>query len=205
MVCNCSLKAQDLLHKRPLYNYIGKDEKNMNVLVIGWSSFSEAFVDQCLQAGQMSQHFLNLTVLTVDADEKKNLYLSARPALDKFVNTNGSLASVDRELEIYAELNFNEFDELALRTTVDDDTPDLLIDILSEAPDEKYHYFVVDLSDGELNKKVAEMLFSVVKEFMPSENNSIHYLTDLSDCSEDMMDIVPVYNESMYTFVSGIS
>ena len=195
-----SLKAQDLLYKRPLYNYIGQDEENMNVLVMGWSPFIEAFVDQCLQAGQMRHHFLNLTVLAENADEKKNLYLSARPDLDKFVNVNRSLASAieeDEKLERYAELNFKEFEEQNLRISLDAASLELLINIVTEAPDEKYHYFVIDLSDRNLNRKVAEKLLAVVKELMPSDNNSIHYLADMSDCADDIRDIIPVYIDSI--------
>ena len=87
-----TLDVQNLLYNRPLYKYIGTDETNMNVLVLGWSPFLETFVDQCLQAGQMKSHFLNIKVLTSEAEEKTQAYLKDRPALSDFVNVNGSLA-----------------------------------------------------------------------------------------------------------------
>lgn len=189
---NYSLKAQDLLYKRPLFKFIGADENNMNVLVMGWSAFSEAFVDQCLQAGQMYMHFLNLTVLTTGAVQKMQQYLSTRPVLNRFVNVNGSLADADDNLEIYAELNFREFEERELETAVDSDIIDMLVDVLAEAPNEKYHYFVIDFSDYQLNRKIAEKLCAAVTVFMPSEKNSVHYVSEVSECCDMTSEVAPI-------------
>ena len=188
-----SLTAQNLLYKRPLFRYIGQNEFNMNVLVIGWSAFSAAFVDQCLQAGQMDKHFLNITVLTSNSEQKLQQYLSARPVLNKFVNVNGSLDDAKEDLEIYANLNFKEFNDILLKNVSDSEMADIMINILADAPNEKYHYFVISIVDNLLNKKVAEKMYEAVEVFMPLEKNAIHYVTDLSECTDETVGIIPIF------------
>lgn len=180
------LTAQNLLYHRPLFDYIGTGEQQMNVLVLGWDGFSEAFTDQCLQAGQMHSHFLNVRVLTADAAGKMDRYLAARPALAAFVNVNGSLAGA--HTEIYADLNFDALDESAL-------DEDAVVDILSDAPGEKYHYFLVSTGCVERNQKIARILRGVVEELMPSERNTIHYATD--DSLSVPVGLCPVYTDGL--------
>lgn len=165
---NYILTAQNLLYHRPLYEYIGSNESGMNVLVLGWSDFSEAFVDQCLQAGQMDKHHLNIEVRTSEAAVKMAAYLSARPAVKDFVNINRSLSGT--ALESYAILNFEDLNESML----DENT---LVDILSDAPDEKFHYFLVSFENEEQNQNIAENLQKAVDILMPSEIRMIHFVS----------------------------
>ena len=185
-----TLAAQNLLYNRPLYKYIGTDETNMNVLVLGWNHFLEMFVDQCLQAGQMDSHFLNIKVLTSEAEGKKQEYLKERPALGDFVNVNGSLA--ESGLEIYASLNFEEFDTEDFVSAAADDVTDKMMDILADAPDEKYHYFMIDIGNENINRRVAVILKETVDAFMPSEICSIHYSSESGDEAVLSEGIVPV-------------
>ena len=163
-----NLAAQNLLYHRPLYEYIGSSETGMNVLVLGWSSFSEAFVDQCLQAGQMDSHQLSISVRAAGSTDIKAAYLSTRPALCDFVSVNGSLNGTG--LEAYAILNFDELDENKL-------DEDLLVDILSDAPDEKFHYFLVSFDNGGQNLNTAQILQRAVDILMPSDIRTIHYVS----------------------------
>lgn len=196
-----SLKAQDLLYKRPLYQYIGKNESDMNVLVIGWNDFSEAFVDQCLQAGQMNLHFLTVTILTVDSEQKRQQYLSARPALDGFVNVDGSLDNANKDLEIYAKLNFKEFNEEVFQSNSNEKLMDILLDVLGDAPGEKYHYFVISTGNHQINKRVATQLSEVVAAFMPSEKNAIHYVTVKNQIEDEEERIVPIYLDDIQSIL----
>lgn len=191
MLYECSLAFQALLYKQPLFEFIGRTEQNMNVLVIGWDSAVECFVDQCLQAGQMDSHSLIVTVLTASPNEAKARYLEARPDLDKFVNVNGSLDNKD--VEVYAVLNFVEFSmEQDLKSADLDAREEILLDILAEAPDERYHYFIVSLGADEVNRIAALGLKSAVDELMPSEENAIHYVTKEETASDPDFGIVPV-------------
>lgn len=184
------LAAQMLLYNRPLYKYIGRDEADMNVLVLGWNEFSEKLVDQCLQAGQMDSHFLNITVLLSDAEAGRERYLSERPALSQFVNVNGSLA--DKDIEIYAALNFAEFDIGGLIDTGKDEAADRIMDVLAEAPDEKYHYFIISVDQGQQNRRIAKILKEVTDEFMPSDICTIHYLENDSSNNSTIDGILAV-------------
>lgn len=165
---NYILAAQNLLYHRPLYEYIGSSESGMNVLVLGWSDFSEAFVDQCLQAGQMDKHRLNIEVRTSEAAVKMAEYLSARPAIKDFVNVNGSLTGT--AIEPYAVLNFRELNE----SGIDENA---LVDIISEAPDEKYHYFLVSFENENRNRKISQILREVVDVIIPTEKCVLHCVT----------------------------
>ena len=53
-----TLAFQALLYRRPLFEFIGKSERNMNILVLGWNEAAEAFVDQCRQGRWISMSFM---------------------------------------------------------------------------------------------------------------------------------------------------
>ena len=175
-----TLAFQALLYRRPLFEFIGKSERNMNILVLGWNEAAEAFVDQCLQAGQMDKHELHMMILSDHAEQAMEQYLSDRPDLKRFVNVNGSLSG--QNVEIYADLNFKEFSRSNLEET---EIENSLLDILAEAPNEKYHYFMVAFEDDGLNQKVANALKNTVNELMPEETNAIHYVTTQKENSEN--------------------
>lgn len=190
MTDKITLAVQNLLYSRPLFEYIGIDEKNMNVLVLGWNAFSEVFIDQCLQAGQMDSHFLNIKVLTVAAENKLQEYLMKRPALSQFVNVNGSLNGSD--LEIYAALNFEEFAEEKFISADEENLTESILNILADAPDEKYHYFMVSVGNEDANKRIAENIKISADDFMPSEVSSIHYVSENAKQDISIDGILPV-------------
>lgn len=190
MTDKITLAVQNLLYNRPLFEYIGTEEQNMNVLVLGMDAFSELFIDQCLQTGQMDSHFLNIKVLTMKAEKKLQEYLTKRPALNQFVNVNGSLNGSD--LEIYAELNFEEFAEADLIDVDEEHLTESILNILADAPEEKYHYFMVSVGDEKANKRIAENLKIAVDDFMPSEVSSIHYVSETARQDILIDGIIPV-------------
>lgn len=192
-----TITTQTLLYNRPLYKYIGKDETNMNVLMIGWKdSFSEKFIDQCLQMGQMDSHFLNITVLSSNADDNRCQYLEERPALSQFVDVDGSLAGSD--IEVYASLTFDDFDVQELAEAGSDSAEDIILNILVDAPDEKYHYFIISTEDDKDNRKIAAALKNVTDDFMPSDIFTIHCVVgnDISTDS-DLEGIVCIRTDSL--------
>ena len=196
-----NLAFQALLYKKPLYEYIGKNEVRMNVLVLGYNEYVAAFIDQCLQAGQMDSHELNITVLYKNALHALHDYLKERRELAKFVNVNGSLN--ETELQSYGTLNFTEletYDEL-LQTNEEADE-EILLNILSAAPDEKYHYFVVAFDDDVVNKKIANKLHEVVEELELSETSTIHYVC--RDCADDNIPGLEAIPVDLYQDISEI-
>ena len=190
MADSVTLAFQNLLHKKPLFEYIGKDEAQMNVLVLGWDKYSTVFVDQCLQAGQMESHFLNVKVLTAGAEKSLKEYLYERPALADFVNVNGSLDGKD--LDAYASLCFEEYDVRSFAGTYDEMIAERILDILSDAPDEKYHYIMVSVENENINRMIAGNIKISVDDFMPSEKNTIHYISEKGNEEVYSGDIYPV-------------
>lgn len=72
------------------------------------------------------------------------------------------------------------------------DAEEVLISLLSEAPDEKYHYFLISTGDDSRNKMLADALSHVVQVLMPSEKNSIYYIVTSDASPEDPSDVQPV-------------
>lgn len=79
------------LCQHPLY---GKDkEKDLNVLIIGFGNYGQAFMDCCLQVGQQRNVKLNVTVMSQDrlsSLSNKDLYINKRPALSSLFSIDGS-------------------------------------------------------------------------------------------------------------------
>ena len=82
------LDIQCHLFRHPLYEYMEKDEKSLNVLAIGLGGYGQHFLDVCLQAGQIRNVDLNVTVVS-DEEKDKELYLSARPGIKEFFAVDG--------------------------------------------------------------------------------------------------------------------
>lgn len=87
------------LYDHPLYEAAGHNEKDLNVLVIGFGSYGQKFLDLSLQFGQIVGKTLNVTVISEDASDKA-LYLDDRPELSEFFNTDSSSAK-DQDEESY--------------------------------------------------------------------------------------------------------
>ena len=48
-----TIVIQKLLYEHPLYEAVAEGEKEIRVLVIGGGTYSQRFLDLCLQSGQM--------------------------------------------------------------------------------------------------------------------------------------------------------
>ena len=191
--------AQYLLYEKPLFDYIKQKDSSMNVLVFGWDSFAREFVEQCLQAGQMDSHYLNIKVMTKNADNVCQEYLALnqkdlsknRSELGNFVNVNGSLENGSLENgEKYADLSFEEFDES------DEDIEETVLNLIVEAESKvgKYHYFMISLGDDVLNIKFSKLLAENVSELMSTEKCAIHCVIREEDKIENCgSDIIPVW------------
>ena len=181
---------QSLLYKNPLYTYVGSKERNMNILILGWNENMAAFVDQCLQAGQMNSHDLMLQVLAESAEENSEIYGKKRPALSRFIDIDGSLT--EKCDEKYATLTFTNFDIEYFKDTDVEEQEDILLDILADAPNEKYHYFMVDLGEDIVNEKIAKVLKNVADTLIPTEKNLVHFVVN-HKAEQEIADVLPVY------------
>ena len=90
-VTDPTIVIQKLLYEHPLYEAVAEGEKEIRVLVIGGGTYSQRFLDLCLQSGQMDGVSLHVAAFSDEPEEERENYLRFRPAMAEFVNVNGSL------------------------------------------------------------------------------------------------------------------
>ncbi len=99
---NSFLAIQYHLYEHPLYQYVKKEEDEINVLVLGFGSYGQKFLDACLQNGQVQDKKLKVTVVSDDKADR-DIYLSERPELANFFNIDGSL---EQDCDAYGDISF---------------------------------------------------------------------------------------------------
>lgn len=158
------LALQYHLYKNPLYNYItsvpGSKAEQINILVLGFGYYGQTFTDSCLQAGQLPNVELNLTVVSDDSLDRK-AYLGERPELCRFVNVDGSLAD---DPERYASIRFEQQKLLADKDQPSMQAePDALIDTFDRVCKESNpSYIMIALGNDILNRNIAQQCFELM-------------------------------------------
>lgn len=145
---NARLAIQYHLYSHPLYEH--SKEENINVLLLGFGQYGQTFMDACLQAGQLLNQRLNVTVFSDDALDS-TVYLADRPALPGFFNVSvdGSPRTEDPEKPSYGSITFHKQTLTFTRggaPQVDD-----CLRNLREDP----HYIFIALGDDALNYSAA--------------------------------------------------
>ena len=92
---------QSFLYRHPPLPRQGR----MPVFVLGSSEYTNQFIDQILQAGQMPDVQLEISACSDFPEESKQNYLQGHPALSQFIDLDGSYSG---EQVPYAALNFLE-------------------------------------------------------------------------------------------------
>jgi len=93
---------QELLYRRPLFEALPADQKDLRILVLGGDRFGQKFVDLCLQTGQIPGRRLQVQVASKDPELDREIYLHYRPELTRFVRVAGGPECP----EPWAELEF---------------------------------------------------------------------------------------------------
>lgn len=144
---NARLAMQYHLYSHPLYEY--SREQDVNVLLLGFGYYGQAFMDSCLQAGQLLDQALHITVFSDDQDQlDRKIYLDERPALTQFFNVDDTQAPV---VPAYGNITFQSH-----KLTFDRDGRPAVDDCINDLKD-KPHYIFIALGDDELNIDAAEM------------------------------------------------
>lgn len=155
--CSPAAVIQELLFRHPPYETAGREEANLNVLVLGTGTYGQIFLDNCLQAGQMVGKRLRITACSGDPELDCRLYLEPRPALKKFININGSMRR--RAERSYGDLRFCPVPGGEFPRKDPDALREALSRLIRACPDgERYHYIFIALGDDELNRAVASCL-----------------------------------------------
>lgn len=153
------LAIQYHLYEYPLYQHLSEDDSSVNVLVIGFGNYGQKFLDACLQAGQLRNKSLNITVVSDDITDKK-IYLSERPELADFFNVDGSLADRD---DTYGDITF---EITRLERGNQTANADIIQNIMCEHYDNKRpHYVFIALGEDTLNFAAANACKTAVKVF----------------------------------------
>ena len=141
------LDIQCHLFRHPLYECLEKDEKALNVLAVGLGGYGQHFLDVCLQAGQMRNVDLNVTVVS-DEEKDKELYLSARPGIKEFFAIDG---------EAYDEEPYGsiEFKTEKISANDHEENAKVIRDLIC-CGDKRPNYIFIAMGDDALNLSAAK-------------------------------------------------
>lgn len=148
-VKNTYLAIQYHLYRHPLYTDLPEEAPVLNIMLAGFGSVGQKFLDACLQVGQLPGKKLSVTVLTDDLEDK-TLYLTDRPQLADFYDFDSSLGGGE---ESYGSVRFVQlsFSEKSSKKNVD-----LLQDYLCNLGEEEQpHYIFVALGDDVASQTAA--------------------------------------------------
>ncbi len=80
---NSALAIKYHLYEHPLYRYLKKEDSEIRVMILGFGSYGQKFLDLCLQAGQFRSRKLNVFIGSVDRTDC-SIYLNERKSLKEF-------------------------------------------------------------------------------------------------------------------------
>ena len=144
------------IYEHPLYKTMSADDKELHVLILGFGNYGQKFLDVCLQAGQMVDVNLTVTVVSQDTSDKE-FYLNYRPALKDFFDVDDEKAAYGQS---YGRIFFKTATIIENENTVNSDAvtvnSDAVDDTIQEiCKDSTPHYIFIALGKDQLNKKVA--------------------------------------------------
>lgn len=166
-----TLVIQKLLYEHPLYESVSDGTKEINVLVLGAGTYGQKFIDICLQAGQISNKYLNITAVSNESDEDKEAYLRFRPGLSEFVNIDGLLG--DEKEKSYADIQFKSLSQWAEYKSLNprfsrniQDNIELIRRIIKSAVCEgkEYNYIFVSLGEDKISQQIAKLCSEILRE-----------------------------------------
>ena len=157
------------LWKRPLFNsLINNNAGVMRVLIIGSGDIIFRYIDMVLLC-QMYKVNPEITVLTDNADKKRELYCRFRPAARRLLNINGLNPELDEKLSFLELKDTNNIRNKSFINSIHE----------SLGSDEEYDHVFVSLGDENLNKTISILLKD--NEMVRGDVNYISYDDDLMD------------------------
>lgn len=180
---------QKLLDDHPLYQEINPGSNKIRVLTIGSGTYSQRFIDLCLQTGQMDGYTLEITAASNAPEADKAAYLQFRPAIRRFVDINHSY--VKGKSVKYAVLNFKAVSDLTDgieeasegfktdRSGVEDNRA--IVNAVIERNirrNESFDYIFVALGSDRLNSSIAKMFADNLAEQPDIQKCPVCYITE---------------------------
>lgn len=99
---NSTLALQYHLYTHPLYADVPHEKETISLLLVGFGTYSQKFLDIALQTSQVTGKTLHVTIVAQKKEDREH-YLSERPELDQFFNIDGSLQG---ESDVYGNIQF---------------------------------------------------------------------------------------------------
>lgn len=165
---NYTETIQYLLYKFPLYEYVNKN--SVNILIFGYTSISEKFIDFAFEVAQVNGYKLCINVVSKESNAKEE-YLSNRPAFCEFFNVDDNAVDDNYGTLLFSTSNFENLD-------------DEISNMLLNDENKKYAYLFIGTEDDELNSQIAEMC-AECRELLDS-NFVINCVSNNSDYNESI-------------------
>lgn len=183
---NPFLAIQYHLYEHPLYACCSQTDDSLNILIIGFGTHGQQFLDASLQSGQIRNMKLNVTVIS-DSESEKKTYLAQRPELHCFFDIDGSMSEDD---ENYGRISF---ECCQLVGSDQNENVDILQTIMCEQYDLKRpHYVFIALGNDVLNRAAADACQTAVDVF--EMNCAISYISEGSTSSDEQQAFLyPLY------------
>lgn len=183
---NPFLAIQYHLYEHPLYACCSQTDDSLNILIIGFGTHGQQFLDASLQSGQIRNMKLNVTVIS-DSESEKKTYLAQRPELHCFFDIDGSMSEDD---ENYGRISF---ECCQLVGSDQNENIDILQTIMCEQYDLKRpHYVFIALGNDIFNRAAADACQTAVDVFEMS--CAISYICEGSTSSgEQQAFLYPLY------------
>lgn len=186
---NPAVIMQKLLFDHPLFEAAG-GESEINVLVFGCGTYSQKFMDICLQAGQMAGHRLKLTVISNTIDDDKETYLRFRPDMSRFVNIDGEMTDPERAFadihfvslkdaagyQDHSHIQFSKNTSAAAREE-NRQLADRIIENQLKTGN-KPHYIFVALGRDRLNTSIANLFSETLKQYTQTQQCPVFYVSE---------------------------
>lgn len=157
---------QCLLYDFPLYDYVDKDRKQLNLLILGAGVFGQKFIDIAFELSQIKGCYLNITVLSKDKDIDKARYLDSRPEFKNYFWVDGEKPKYDEygtdgkgnydKGYAYGKIRFIGINspQGKVFSLKSNNNVEILEDSLG-LNGEKFGYVFISMSDEQLNRKLA--------------------------------------------------
>ena len=172
---NPFLAIQYHLYEHPLYACCSQTDDSLNILIIGFGTHGQQFLDASLQSGQIRNMKLNVMVIS-DSESEKKAYLAQRPELHCFFDIDGSMSEDD---ENYGRISF---ECCQLVGSDQNENVDILQTIMCEQYDLKRpHYVFIALGNDVLSRAAADACLTAVEVF--EMNCAISYICEESTSS----------------------
>lgn len=163
------------LYQNPVYKFVSKDEKEINVVLIGFNKFGQKFLDSCLQVVQSLSQKLTVKVFSAESSVFEE-YQNSRPELKNFFSINEIDTSKDSYGNILFDSSVVEYDENELTKSLSGIADNL-------------HYVFIDLGDDSKNYAVAIACKKIIQN-----NACVSFVREsLEFENEHDIEIIPIF------------